>query len=69
MSSPVVVGFTFDDENAEKFAQHGLSERQVAQVLGNEHLMLTNRKRRRARYLLIGRNNGGACIAIPIEPT
>jgi hypothetical protein len=30
---------------------------------------MRNRKGRRAPYLVIGEDHGGACIAIPIEPT
>ncbi len=61
--------FLIDEDNEEKFASHGLSSRQVLQVLDNEHLIVHNRKQRRAFYLVIGRDHGGACIAIPIEPT
>jgi uncharacterized DUF497 family protein len=64
-----VLGFAFDDENVEKFARHGLTDRQVQQVLSNEHLLLPNRKNRRARYLIIGLDHGGTCIAIPVEAT
>jgi uncharacterized DUF497 family protein len=69
LSTPQVLGFAFDDENSDKIARHGLSERQVLQVLENEFLLLRNRKERRASYLVIGQDHGGACIAIPIEPT
>lgn len=66
---PRVLAFLFDDENEDKFAGHGLSPVQVAQILENEHVLLRNRKRRRARYLIIGRDHGGTCIAVPIELT
>ena len=33
MSSLVVHTFVFDDENMEKFASHGLTERQIDQIL------------------------------------
>lgn len=66
---PTVREFLIDDENEEKFALHGLSSRQVLQVLDGPHVVVPNRKRRRARYLLIGRDRGGTCIAVPIEPT
>lgn len=69
MSSPRIEAFLIDDENEEKIATHGLSARQVSQVLDNVHLVLRNRRRRRGLYLVIGRDNGGACIAIPVEPT
>ena len=69
MSSPRITAFLIDADNEEKFAQHGLSARQVVQVLDGAHLVVRNRKRRRARYLIIGRDNGGQCIAIPVAPT
>ena len=69
MSIPRIDGFLIDDENEDKFGRHGLSPRAILQVLENEHVIVPNRKRRRARYLLIGRDNGGACLAIPVEPT
>jgi len=58
-----------DDQNEEKFAAHGLSARQVLQVLENEHIVVRNRKRRRGLYLVIGLDNGGTCIAIPVVST
>ena len=69
MSRPTVTGFAFDDENVEKFGRHGLTDRRVEQVLSNEHLILANRKGRRAQFLIVGRDHGGSCIAIPFEPT
>ena len=64
-----VLGFLYDEENLEKIGRHGLSDARVDQVLSNEHILIDNRKQRRARYLVIGRDNGGACITVPIEPT
>lgn len=69
MSSPRIEAFLIDDENEEKFAAHGLSVIQVLQVLDNVHAVLRNRKRRRGIYLIIGRDDGGTCIAVPVEPT
>jgi uncharacterized DUF497 family protein len=69
MSRPIIETFLFDYENEEKIAAHGLSVYQVIQVLDNIHVILPNRKRRRGVYLVIGRDNGGSCISIPIERT
>ena len=69
MSSPGIDAFLFDDENEEKGAAHGLSLRQVSEILENIHLILRNRKRRRGLYLVIGRDNSGICIAVPVEAT
>lgn len=69
MSSPLILGFLFDEANEAKFADHGLSARQVAQLLDSEHLVMKNRRRRRGLYLIIGRDHSGTCIAAPVEPT
>lgn len=69
MSSPIIVAFQVDDQNEAKFAEHGLSARQVLQILENEHLVVRNRKRRRALYLVIGKDHSGTCIAAPVEGT
>jgi hypothetical protein len=66
---PDVAGFLFDDDNEEEMAAHGLTPRRVIQVLENKHIVVPNRRGCRARYLIVGRDNGGACITAPIEPT
>ena len=69
MSSPIINDLVIDDENVEEFARHGISDRQVLQILENFFTAPPNRKFRRGYYLLIGRDNGGTCIAVPVEPT
>ena len=64
-----IYAFLFDEENEEKLAAHGISPRQVDQILDDEFLVVPNRKARRAACLVIGRDWGGACIAVPVEPT
>jgi hypothetical protein len=66
---PEVSGFLLDDDNEEKIAAHGISLAQVSQTLDNDHVLVRNRKNRRGLYLFIGRDHGGACLAIPIEET
>lgn len=69
MSSPDIYGFAIDDINEEKFWGHGLTSRQVRQVLDNPFVLVRNRPGRAAPLLLIGREGGGRCIAVPIYPT
>jgi hypothetical protein len=69
MSMPDVADFLFDHENEEEMAVHGLTPRRVIQVLENKHIVVPNRRRRRAQFLIVGRDNGGASISIPIQPT
>jgi uncharacterized DUF497 family protein len=69
LSSPTIADFLFDEENESKFAGHGLTAYRVLQVLDNEHVVVPNRKGRRGLYLVIGRDNGGAAITVPVEAT
>lgn len=71
MSSPIITALLMDDENRDKFAFHGLSDNQVSQLLGNDNVILPNRRTdiHKATHVLIGRDNGGAPIFAPIEPT
>ena len=69
MPSTRVHVLLIDDENEEKFAEHGLAARQIVQILDGEHLIVPNRKNRRGPLLVIGRDHGGMCIAVPIERT
>lgn len=64
-----ILDFLFDDENIEEMARHGVTPRQALQVLDNGPRMGRNRRDRRATHLVIGVDDGGACIAIPVEPT
>lgn len=68
--SPIAVDeFLIDDENEEKFWRHGLTVAQVNEVLDHPRRIGRNRRGRRASYLVIGRDERGQCIAVPIEPT
>ncbi len=64
-----IAAFEIDEENAAKFAEHGLTEDQVLHVLDDAITVRRNRAGRRAQYLVIGRDHSGQCIAIPIEAT
>lgn len=69
MSSPAIMDFLFDDDNEEEMAAHGLTSDTISQLLDGPKVLLRNRKGRRAQYLVIGRDKGGRCIAVPVEPT
>lgn len=69
MSNPNITGFLFDDDNELKIGLHGISPRQVMQILESEHVIVANRAKRRGVYLVIGRDHGGTCISVPVEPT
>ena|SRR6266568_5610052 len=69
MSRQTVASFVFDEANEAKFAAHGLSVRQVDDVLDGEYIMVPNRKDRSATHLIVGRDRSGTCLAIPVIPT
>lgn len=66
---PEIAMFLIDETNEEKFWAHGLTSLQVEEILENPFTVVSNRKSRRASYLLIGRDNSGQCIAVPVEVT
>lgn len=68
MSSPLVLELLFDDRNIEEMTVHGVTPEQAEQVLDNGPRIGRNRRERAATHLMIGFDNGGACVAIPIEP-
>lgn len=65
----VVEGLLLDEENIEKFWEHGITPEEVLSVLASPFKVKRNRKRRRAALLLIGRDEHGQCIAVPVERT
>jgi len=68
MSTPLVLGLQFDEVNTEKMAAHGITRRQVMQVLDNNPWIGSNRNDRRAPYVMVGLDDGGKCLTMPIEP-
>ena len=70
MPTPTIDRFVVDDENEAKIGWHCLSTSQVREVLrDDERIIIRNRSGRRASHLMIGRDRGGRCIAIPAVPT
>lgn len=69
MSTVDVAAFDHDDENEDKFWNHGITPNQVDSLLDRPFTTLRNRSDRRASYLLIGRDFSGRCIAVPLEAT
>lgn len=71
MSSVIITQFLIDDDNEEEFARHRLSPSSVLQILENPHLVAPNRRLdiHRGSHIILGRDNGGAAITAPIEPT
>jgi hypothetical protein len=64
--------FAIDEVNEEKFERHGVTVREVLQVLhGGEFRMFRNKGRRseNAAYVIIGVTLGGRFLTIPVDST
>jgi hypothetical protein len=64
-----VTDFEYSERADSKMWDHGIEFSQLYEVLDHRYVVKRNRKDRLAEYFLIGRDNNGRCIAIPIMPT
>ncbi len=64
-----IARFQITDTAADKLWSHGLVARQVRSVLSGRTVLTRNRAGRAAPYMLLGRDEQGRCLAIPIVPT
>jgi hypothetical protein len=64
-----VYDLQIDDGNEGEFGRHGVSEREVRQVLDNAPIFLPNRRGHAARMLMIGPTFGGRFLTVPLAPT
>lgn len=60
---------SWNDETEAHIAEHGVTPREVNQMVENPHIIVRNRKRRRAPVLLIGRTHGGRVLSVPLAKT
>jgi hypothetical protein len=66
---PDVLDLYIDDVNTAKMAAHGIKPRQVFAVLDTPYVLYRNRSEQSAPYMLVGLDDNGQCIAMPIWPT
>lgn len=60
----------FDDEkNVEEIAEHGITTDQVASVLEGKPRFFRNKRGRAATHVMIGPDNNGMMLTVPIMPT
>jgi uncharacterized DUF497 family protein len=59
----------WDEENEKHINDHGLTVREVNQVVANFHIVVRNRKHRRAQHLMIGRTHGGRVLVVALSKT
>lgn len=69
MPQITVADFQFSDRADSKMWAHGIDFGQLYEILNHRYVVKRNRKDRVAEYFLIGRDNGGRCIAVPILRT
>jgi hypothetical protein len=61
--------FRFTARAEAKFWGHGITREQVEAVLHNYWVSIPNRRHRAADHLVIGLDNSGRCLTIPVLPT
>jgi len=67
---PVAIhALAWDEANEGHLAEHGVSVREVAQMLSNPHVIVRNRRKRSTRHLLIGSTHGGRILTVPLAQT
>lgn len=59
----------FDDGNRTEFERHGVTEREIIQVLQGPFRVFRNRRHRAGGYLMIGPTRGGRLLTVPIAAT
>ena len=64
-----IADFEITPAAAAKFWSHGIDQQQVYAVLDHPSIVTRNQAGRAAPYVLIGRDEQGRCLAIPIVPT
>jgi hypothetical protein len=61
--------FDITDQTIDKIGRHAIGEGQLYEVLQHFWMVIPNRKERAAPHVLLGTDNRGNCLAIPIVPT
>jgi hypothetical protein len=69
MPQPVVAELFIPDPTIDKLWSHGIVPEQVHAVLARERVIVRNRSGRAAPFVLLGFDEQGRCLAIPIAPT
>jgi hypothetical protein len=64
-----IYDFDISEEAEEHIWRHHITRDQLSEVLDHRWITIPNRKSRAANHVVIGRDNQGRCIAIPIVAT
>lgn len=57
-----------DDWASEELWKHGIRPGQIFQMLENRHILLRNKRRRRATHRLVGPDGSGLLLTVCITP-
>jgi hypothetical protein len=69
MARVMILRFRITERAATKFWAHRITREQVVSMLQNRWITTRNRKSQVSDYLLIGRDDSGRCITVPIMAT
>lgn len=69
MPQPTVIELLTTAHAREVMDLRGITLDDLADVLANRHIVIRNRKDRAASHILIGRDERGRCLAVPVAPT
>ena len=59
----------FDEWNENEMARHGVTPREVLQVLDNGPVFFRNKGRHAAQLLMVGPTDGGRMLTVPLAST
>jgi hypothetical protein len=69
VSRHVVAHLIIDRHNRAEMARHGVSRRDVDQLLWNRNIVVRNPRGERGSVGLIGETHGGRLLSVPLAPT
>lgn len=69
MPQPTIARLLISERARDKMWRHGIDTWRAFQVLANPYVVIRNRADRAADRVLIGRDDQGRCLTIPVLPT
>jgi hypothetical protein len=64
-----IFDFAISEDAADHIWRHRITRDQLYEMLEHRWVSIANRKGRAARWVVIGRDSAGRCIAVPVAPT
>lgn len=65
----LIAALILDEDNLVEMDRHGVSKREVEQVVSNRHVTAANPRGELGSLLLIGETDGGRVLTVPLAPT